>query len=143
MARLSSQTVFHVSRETIAILPRTSITKYPRRATPAADPTKKAGDSDLKHVFCVPPRVFPPQQHARMTSLAPLRALLQRRLDLIADHAFRERDAAAHLAALQQVSEELIATHVKLRAELPPRLNHFLSQASFSKALEYLDSSTE
>ena len=28
-----------------------------------------------------------------------------------------------------------------LSAQLPPRLNHFLTQASFSKALEYLDSS--
>jgi hypothetical protein len=78
-----------------------------------------------------------------MTPLDTLRSLLQRRLDLIADHAFRDRDAAAHLAALQQVSEELVAEHGKLRAELPPRLNHFLSQASFSKALEYLDSTRE
>jgi len=76
-----------------------------------------------------------------MTSLNPLRTLLQRRLDLIADHAFRDRDAAAHLAALQQVSEELAAEHLRLRPQLPPRLNHFLTQASFSKALEYLDSS--
>jgi len=76
-----------------------------------------------------------------MTSLDSLRSLLQRRLDLIADHAFRDRDAAAHLEALKQVSEELGAEHLKLRARLPPRLNHFLTQASFSKALEYLDRS--
>jgi hypothetical protein len=76
-----------------------------------------------------------------MNSLNPLRTLLQRRLDLIADHAFRDRDPAAHLEALKQVSEELGAEHLRLRAELPPRLNHFLTQASFSKALEYLDSS--
>lgn len=76
-----------------------------------------------------------------MSDLAPLRTLLQRRLDLIADHAFRDRDAAAHLEALKNVSEEIMATHQLLRAELPPRLNHFLTQASFSKALEYLDSS--
>ena len=76
-----------------------------------------------------------------MNSLNLLRTLLQRRIDLIADHAFRDRDAAAHLAALKQVSEELGAEHLRLRAQLPPRLNHFLTQASFSKALEYLDSS--
>jgi hypothetical protein len=76
-----------------------------------------------------------------MASFDSLRTLLVRRLDLIADHAFRDRDAAAHLAALQQVSEELGAEHLRLRAQLPPRLNHFLTQASFSKALEYLDSS--
>jgi hypothetical protein len=67
-----------------------------------------------------------------------LRDLLQHRLDLIADHTFRDRDAAAHLAALQKVSEDLVAEHQKLRDGLPPRLNHFLTQASYSKALEYL-----
>jgi len=76
-----------------------------------------------------------------MPDLSHLRTLLQRRLDLIADHSFRDRDAAAHLLALQQVSEQLGAEHLHHRAELPPRLNHFLTQASFSKALEYLDSS--
>lgn len=72
-----------------------------------------------------------------------LRALLQRRLDLIADHAFRDRDATAHLEALKKVSEEIMAEHEKLRAQLPPRLTHFLTKASFSKALEYLDSSED
>lgn len=72
-----------------------------------------------------------------------LRVLLQRRIDLIADHAFRDRDAAAHLEALKNVSEEIMAEHQKLRVQLPPRLNHFLTQASFSKALEYLDSSED
>ena len=76
-----------------------------------------------------------------MSDLASLRTLLQRRLDLIADHAFRDRDAAAHLEALKNVSEEIMAEHQRRRAQLPPRLNHFLTQASFSKALEYLDSS--
>ena len=76
-----------------------------------------------------------------MSDLASLRILLQRRLDLIADHAFRDRDAAAHLEALKNVSEEIVAEHQRLRAQFPPRLNHFLTQASFSKALEYLDSS--
>jgi hypothetical protein len=69
---------------------------------------------------------------------SPLRHLLQHRLDLIADHSFRDRDATAHLAALQKVSEAIAAEHEKLRSSLPPRLNHFLTQASYSKALEYL-----
>jgi hypothetical protein len=79
----------------------------------------------------------------RMPDLAHLRSLLQRRIDLIADHEFRDRDAAAHLEALKKVSEEIMAEHERLRAGLPPRLNHFLTQASFSKALEYLDSSED
>lgn len=78
-----------------------------------------------------------------MSDFAPLRILLQRRIDLIADHAFRDRDAAAHLEALKNVSEEIMAERQKLRPQLPPRLNHFLTQASFSKALEYLDSSED
>jgi hypothetical protein len=78
-----------------------------------------------------------------MSDLAHLRTLLQRRLDLIADHAFRDRDASAHLEALKNVSEEIMAEHQRLRTQLPPRLNHFLTQASFSKALEYLDSSED
>ncbi len=75
-----------------------------------------------------------------MSDFTNLRTLLQRRLDLIADHAFRDRDAAAHLEALKNVSEEIMAEHQRLRSELPPRLNHFLTQASFSKALDYLNS---
>jgi hypothetical protein len=75
-----------------------------------------------------------------MSDFSNLRSLLQRRLDLIADHAFRDRDAAAHLEALKNVSEEIMAEHQRLRSELPPRLNHFLTQASFSKALDYLNS---
>lgn len=72
-----------------------------------------------------------------------LRTLLQRRLELIADHHFRDRDPAGHLQALQSVSETLQSEHRLLRASLPPRLNHYLTQASFSKALEYLDSSPD
>lgn len=75
-----------------------------------------------------------------MSDFANLRTLLQRRLDLIADHAFRDRDAAAHLEALKTVSEEIVTEHERLRPELPPRLNHFLTQASFSKALDFLNS---
>lgn len=75
-----------------------------------------------------------------MSDFANLRTLLQRRLDLIADHAFRDRDAAAHLEALKTVSEEIVTEHQRLRPELPPRLNHFLTQASFSKALDFLNS---
>jgi hypothetical protein len=75
-----------------------------------------------------------------MADFSNLRSLLQRRLDLIADHAFRDRDAAAHLEALKNVSEEIMAEHQRLRSDLPPRLNHFLTQASFSKALDYMNS---
>ena len=70
---------------------------------------------------------------------ATLKVLLKRRLDLIADHAFRAADAPGHLLALQQISELISAEHLRLRPLLPGRLAHFLQQASYSKALEYLD----
>jgi hypothetical protein len=67
-----------------------------------------------------------------------LATLLQKRLDLIGDHAFRDRDAQGHLAALREVSEALDASFKALKPQLPPRLRHFMEQASYSKALEYL-----
>ena len=67
-----------------------------------------------------------------------LAALLQKRLDLIGDHAFRDRDAQGHLNALREISEALDATFQSLKPQLAPRLRHFMEQASYSKALEYL-----
>lgn len=73
-------------------------------------------------------------------SFATLKSLLEERLKIIADHAWRERDAGAHLAALQRVSEEIEHEHERLRDTLPPKLRHFLAQASYQKALEALGS---
>ncbi len=67
-----------------------------------------------------------------------LAALLQKRLDVIADRELRERDADAHLAALREVSEALDATYRAMKPQLPARLRHFMEQASYTKALEYL-----
>jgi hypothetical protein len=72
------------------------------------------------------------------TSHEALATLLQKRLDVIADREFRERDADAHLAALREVSEALDATYRTMKPQLPPRLRHFMEQASYTKALEYL-----
>lgn len=74
---------------------------------------------------------------------AHLKSLLKQRLDTIADHAFRDRDPAAHLAALAAVSEAITQEHQRLRPLLPPRLNHFLTQSSLVKALDYLESGAE
>jgi hypothetical protein len=73
--------------------------------------------------------------HASPEALA---TLLQKRLDVIADREFRERDAEAHLAALREVSEALDATYQAMKPQLPARLRHFMEQASYTKALEYL-----
>jgi hypothetical protein len=68
-----------------------------------------------------------------------LHQLLQKRLAVIADHAFRDRDPAAHLEVLKQVSEDLMAEHQSLKPILPSRLNHFLTQSSLTKALDFLE----
>jgi len=64
--------------------------------------------------------------------------LLERRLAVIADQDLRERDPAAQLEQLKEVSEKLTTLHQENKGSLPPRLNHFLERASFSKALAWL-----
>ena len=72
-------------------------------------------------------------------SLHPLTELLRRRVAVIADTAFRDRDSHGHLAALREISEAIDAEHVRLKSQLPPRLRHYMEQASYQKALAYLD----
>lgn len=72
-------------------------------------------------------------------ALPALRTLLQRRLEIIADHAWRDRDPAGQLTALEEVSTEIDAQHHALRGKIPARLGHFLSQASYAKALDWLE----
>jgi hypothetical protein len=72
-------------------------------------------------------------------ALFPLLALLQQRRAVIADHAWRDRDAAAHLAALQQVSEAITAQHEALPTPVPPRLQHYLAKCSYDKAAAWIE----
>ncbi|WP_193211235.1 hypothetical protein [Luteolibacter marinus] len=69
-----------------------------------------------------------------------LATLLQQRKETIADHAFRDRDPAAHLEELKSVSESITAWHEARRGTLPARLEHFLTGCSFDKALRFLES---
>ncbi len=69
-----------------------------------------------------------------------LSGLLRRRLEIIADTGWRDRDSDGHLEALKTVSEEIAARHVDLRDRMHPRLEHFMSNCSYQKALEYLES---
>lgn len=68
----------------------------------------------------------------------PLKGMLEERLRVIADHEMRERDAAAHLEMLKDVSLRLMAEQERLADVLPPRLKHFMAQASYSKALDWI-----
>lgn len=70
-----------------------------------------------------------------------LAQLLRKRLEVISDHAFRDRDPDAHLNALKEVSESIVALHATLRddGQLTPRLEHFLANCSFDKALALIE----
>jgi hypothetical protein len=65
--------------------------------------------------------------------------LLRRREEIIADHAWRDRDPAAHLDALRTVSESIIAWFETNYDQIDGRLRHFLGNASFAKALAHLE----
>lgn len=68
--------------------------------------------------------------------------LLRRRESVIADHAWRDRDATAHLDALKQVSEEISAWSEAHAQECDARLRHYLTNCSFAKALAHLEAAT-
>lgn len=68
--------------------------------------------------------------------------LLRKRLAIIADHSLRDRDPAAHLQALQEVSEQISSWTAAHRRELDPQLRHFLTNCSFQKALDHITSAS-
>jgi len=78
---------------------------------------------------------------ASAPALSHLASLLQRRIEIIADKELRERDPDAQLASLAEVSHAIEAEHQRLKAgkELPPRLRHYMEQASYQKALAYIE----
>ena len=69
--------------------------------------------------------------------LSELIGLLEERLRVIGDATLRERDPAGQLASLQEVSEAIVAFHTAHRAKIQPRLNHFLENCSYAKALDW------
>ena len=74
---------------------------------------------------------------------APLEAALRRRLDIVADHALRDRDPKEHLEALKAAHRELELQIASLPAGTDPRLLHFLERQSYEKALAFLGGSGE
>jgi hypothetical protein len=67
-------------------------------------------------------------------------ALLRRRVSIISDHAWRDRDALTHLEALKVVSEEISNWIVSYQEKVDPKLRHYLANASYQKALAHLES---
>lgn len=67
-----------------------------------------------------------------------LKQAVQKRLEIVSDHAFRDRDPAAHLEALKQAHHRLEAMIAELPPNCDPRLRHFLERQSYEKALAFL-----
>lgn len=78
---------------------------------------------------------------ATNSGLRELAALLQQRLAVIGDTALRDSDPEAQLRQLQEVSGSLVALHdsLKIAGLVPPRLDHFLTQCSYGKALDFVN----
>jgi hypothetical protein len=75
--------------------------------------------------------------------ISELTTLLRRRVAIIADHAWRDRDAAEHLEALKSVSEEITTWTLAHRIEVDAQMRHYLANASYQKALAHLEALTE
>jgi hypothetical protein len=72
----------------------------------------------------------------------PLAEALRERLAVIADHAHRDRDPAAHLERLIEVSGRIDALSAALPAEeLDPQFLHYLERRSYDKALAWIEES--
>jgi len=72
------------------------------------------------------------------TDFQHISKLLQFRLDTIANTELRESNPELQLQQLQEVSENIQIWHKKNRSNLPAQLNHFFTQSSLSKALDYI-----
>jgi len=70
-----------------------------------------------------------------------LKEAVQARLDMVADHALRDRDAAAHLKALQSAGSHLDSLVAQLPPDTDPTLRHYLERQSYTKALAWLQES--
>ena len=68
-----------------------------------------------------------------------LHAAVKARLDIVADHAFRDLDAAAHLEALKAAAARLDTLVGSLPANTDPTLRHYLERQSYTKALAWLE----
>ena len=75
-------------------------------------------------------------------SFPDLAELLEARIAVIVDHEFRDRDPEAHLEALKDVSGEIVSWHETHRSKIDANLDHFLTGASYQKALLYLQTGT-
>ena len=76
-------------------------------------------------------------------ALTKLRKLLQIRASVVSDSDLLARSPDEHLQQLRTVSEELFELHRSTVSLIPTRLNHFLSNGSYAKALGHINSLLE
>ena len=69
-----------------------------------------------------------------------LRAALQERLKVVADHESRDRNPQAHLERLKSAASRLDTAIAQLPAQCDPDLRHYLGRQSYVKALAWLES---
>jgi len=75
------------------------------------------------------------------SDLMPLAEALRERLNVIADHAHRDRDQAGHLQRLIDASARIEQLAAALSpAELDPQFSHYLERRSYDKALAWIES---
>ena len=79
----------------------------------------------------------------RQSITAQLATLLRRRVSIIANHLWRDRDAVGQLAALQSVSEEISVWTLAHRAKVDAKLRHYLANVSYEKALHHVEATGE
>lgn len=77
-----------------------------------------------------------------MSDLAAMhKALLkavEKRLEVVADHAWRDRDPAGHLEGLKTAAGRLDQLIRNLPADADPMLRHYLERQSYTKARDWL-----
>jgi hypothetical protein len=64
---------------------------------------------------------------------------LRERLSLVADRELYRRDAVAHLAQLQRISETIATLAAHLPSNVDPQLAHYLQRCSYDKALAFIE----
>jgi len=68
-----------------------------------------------------------------------LASALRERLAVIADREAYNRDSAAHLARLKEVSERIGILQSQLPDPVDPQLAHYLQRCSYDKALAFIE----
>lgn len=71
-------------------------------------------------------------------NITALHAAVKRRLDIVADHAWRDRDSAGHLEALKAAAADLERLVRELPDDCDGELRHYLERQSYTKALAWL-----